>query len=254
MPTLVLPKVIHQQPAGMLSHGLFPHGRVAPPIPDYKGHPGLILAKIFAKPPMPKGVSHLPDPPLPLQGFATRSKNGERLHNNSTSGLWSKQKKSAEKKTNKKQQLKLSPTKCSQSKQHPRDSYVLRHLQSECVDNVPNMFFSHSHLSHKQHFGFHSCPCHRLVGPKPTGMFSSYQWSSGPSRTKASHPFYSGFGHFLLTCWSSQNQPNRSASPKNRPGYWPLYHGFGFMHTTNFLLAAKPGWLANGANRNRQFH
>ena len=115
-------------------------GNRCPANPRLQRTPGTNSGQTLRKAAHAKRCVALTRPPLPFQGVATRSKNGERLHNNSTSGLWSKQKKSAEKKTNKKQQLKLSPTKCSQSKQHPRDSYVLLHLQSECVGNVPNMF------------------------------------------------------------------------------------------------------------------
>ena len=109
---LVPPKVAGPHQASSPAQGKPPPGKAPPPAPEYRGHPGPILARCFATPPDPVGVPHTL---LKLgQAPVTHSKNGlAALQCDRTNRRWTKQKNSGNRRIDRKQQPMPSLTKCS---------------------------------------------------------------------------------------------------------------------------------------------
>ena len=144
MPSLGFPKYPQPAASGFAVPGSPPHSKAVPPIPAYRGHPGPILANIFAKPPIPKVLSphqqwqgHL----LLLRSLISCLRNGERSNSSWTSELWSKQKKIAGWKNTNRQQPSVSLTKQYKSQRHPKGRQHFGRLQPVSEDNMSSVFF-----------------------------------------------------------------------------------------------------------------
>ena len=90
---------------------------------------------------MPKGVSHLPDPPLTPPGLCYTLEEWREAAQQLDLRAVEQAEEERRKEDQQKAAAKAKPYQVQPEQTASRDSDVLRHLQSECVNNVPNMCF-----------------------------------------------------------------------------------------------------------------